>query len=335
MPPKRKAVEDTRSPLEIAIAANEEQIRVCEQQVSQFRDGVQDLAVHTVKIKTLEQDVVPKEAELKTIMANFNKLLENSVVMSKLRGAADGDAAGASNRLPSRAASRAGAATPLPPVSPTVDDVTDREALRLLSNIMRDQLTAIVVPLFQTERTHLEQLAEEAKEREATEAAAAAAAAAVAAASGSTVVPPVAAVPAPKAAPKPGVGAAGAKGVPAALMSSAELAEKVDLELYRPPGLDVHLVQDVLKLRTQRIACERQLKSLQHQLSHSRQLVARRTNEGASKAALKKAEKTLAALQQNLRDLQRQRDETDRKKSETPHPGVAAKLAKAAAAPKR
>jgi hypothetical protein len=94
MPPKRKAVEDTRSPLEIAIAANEEQIRVCEQQVSQFRDGVQDLAVHTVKIKTLEQDVVPKEAELKAIMANFNKLLENSVVMSKLRGAADSDAAG-------------------------------------------------------------------------------------------------------------------------------------------------------------------------------------------------------------------------------------------------
>jgi len=103
--------------------------------------------------------------------------------------------------------------------------------------------------------------------------------------------------------------------------SSAELLEKVDLELFRPPGLDPHLYTDVLKLRGQRLAAERLLKSLQQQLTHSRQLVARRNNEGASKSALKKAEKTLSALNATLRDLQKQREtQESRKKSETPQP---------------
>lgn len=341
MAPKKKAVEDTRSPLEIAIAGTEEQIRVCEHQVQQYRDGVQDLAIHTQRIKQCEGEVVPREAELKTILNNFNKLLENSVAIARMRSGPEHVDAPTSpgSRQPSRAASRAGAATPLPPAVPGPEEAVDKDLMKTYMNVMREQLTSVLVPLFQHERTSLEHQIEEAKEREVVEAHAAAVAAAQAAAAGgaagiggpaaAAAAPPPAAKP-PAAAAKPGApaaagAAAGAPGKAGAAdkvgvqLSSAELLARVDLELYRPPGLDPHLTQDILKLRTQRLAAERQLKTLQHQLQQSRQLVARRTNEGASKPALKKAEKTLAALQSTLRDLKRQRDETDaRKRSETP-----------------
>eukprot|EP00672_Neobodo_designis_P012303 CAMPEP_0174864100 /NCGR_PEP_ID=MMETSP1114-20130205/57713_1 /TAXON_ID=312471 /ORGANISM="Neobodo designis, Strain CCAP 1951/1" /LENGTH=336 /DNA_ID=CAMNT_0016099187 /DNA_START=80 /DNA_END=1087 /DNA_ORIENTATION=+ len=324
MAPKRKHVEDTRSPLEIAIAGTEEQIRQCEAQVQQFRDGVQDLAVHTAKIKTLETEIVPREAELKSILNNFNKLLDNSVVIARVRTSIDADVMPSSvSRQPSRAASRAGAGTPLPTSQPA-EDAGDREALRHLSAVMREQLAAVVVPLFKHDRTQLEQQIDAAKAREAAEAQAAAAAAAAGATTSPTAPSPTAAKAPPKA-PAPATAAAkmAASGADRSFTtaSSAELLEKVDLELFRPPGLDPHLYTDVLKLRGQRLAAERLLKSLQQQLTHSRQLVARRNNEGASKSALKKAEKTLSALNATLRDLQKQREtQESRKKSETPQP---------------
>jgi hypothetical protein len=222
-------------------------------------------------------------------------------------------------RQPSRAASRAGAGTPLP--TAPVEDAGDREAMRHLSAVMREQLSAVIVPLFKMDRTQLEQQKEAAKAREAAEAAAAAASA--------NGAPPSPAAPTPSKAPAkaapaaPASKAAAAAGADKTLptLSYAELEEKVDLELFRPPGLDPHLYTDVLKMRTQRIAAERQLKSLQQQLVQSRQLVSRRTNEGASKAALKKSEKTLSALKSTLKDMQRQREtQESRKKSETPQP---------------
>jgi hypothetical protein len=329
MPPKKKQVEDTRSPLEIAIAGTEDQIRQCEAQVQQFREGVHDLAVHTVKIKALESDIVPKEAELKTIMNNFNKLLENSVAVAKVRTSMDVDALASTMpaRQPSRAASRAGAGTPLPPSQQPTEEANDREAMRHLAAVMREQLTAVIVPLFKLDRTQHEQQMEAARTREAAEAQVASAAAAATAAGTNAAQPQSAAAAAaakpPPKTPTPAAtpSKAGADKAPLSTLSVAELEEKVDLELFRPPGLDPHLYVDVLKLRTQRLNAERQLKSFQQQLAYSRQLVARRTNEGASKAALKKSEKTLSMLNTTLRDMTRQRDAHDtRKKSETPQP---------------
>ncbi len=347
MAPKKKVVEDLRSPLEISIANTMEQIKQCEAQVTQFREGVHDLATHTSRIKTLEAEIVPKEGELKQIMHAFNKLLENSVTITKMRGISESETAvPAPSHLPgtrqlSRATSRTGVNSPPLTTGPTAavsqEETSDKEAMKNLSNVMRDCLTALITPLFMQDRTTLEQLTEEAKDKEALEAAQAAVALAnpgsVPATPQTTVRPPAA-----PAAGKPGQPlAAGGKGAsdPQVVKAPtlAELLERVDFELYRPPGLDPHVTADVLKLRQQRLTAERQLKTLQQQLQHSRQLVARRTNEGASKAALKKVEKNVQFLQMTLKDLERQREDQDRsRKSMDVNVGGNSAAAKGAAA---
>lgn len=322
MPPKRaKVQEDARSPLEIAIANTQEQIAHWEAQVTLYREGVADLATHTQRVKTLEGDIVPRETELKVVNNAYTKLLENGVTIVKRSHTDVATAAGTESgrppsggpsRGPSRAASRAGAATPLAgPQPPTTDEVADREALRAFASVVRENLSAVVTPLFHHERTQVEALIAEKKAREAQEAAAAAQAAQEAASA-----PPQPPTPA-KGKPQPPAASAAAKAPanPAQTQAQAQLEAKLleqnDMELYRPPGLDPHFYADVLKLRAQRLQAERTLKTLQQQLTQSRQLVARRTNEGASKAALKRAEKTLSMLNTTLRDLLGQRDETD------------------------
>jgi hypothetical protein len=357
MPPKRKSAkdEDHRSPQEIAVANMAEQIRLCDLQVTQFRDGVHDLAVHGVKIKQLEAELVPREAELKTVVAAYHKLSENCVSLNRRsreeeaaaarpgsRGSIATPASGAvrpgsrgglgtpasgsrpasrgslttpaaserpaaASRPVSRgsAAAMAAAAPAAPLPSMVVEDTGDRDALRALAATVRDNIGHVMGPLFFQEQTVLEKQMEEQKARQAEEAAAAAAAAAAAVAAGKE---PTAAVP---------VAAPVRKGKPASADPANRPLNAVDHQLYAPPGIDMHFAHDAMKLRLQRLHIEKQMKACQAALAASRQLVARRNSEGASKTALKKAEKTLVSLRAALVDLERQKLDFDmRKRSE-------------------
>ena len=358
MPPKRKkgeVQEETRSPAEIAVAQMQETIRQCENQIQQFKEGVHDLAVHTVRMKQLEADIIPKESELKGINHHYHKLLENCTQL-KIRSrpgevldALAAEAAAASpeksvdEKPPSRAVSRAATgASPSPqPSSPApgtaagrrdtvvaadVADETpaaaetpspennDRDAIRHLMQVVKENIAAVVGPLYHYERTQHEIHLEQQKEREDREAAARLAADAAAATPGSPTVAEKERLKEPKEPKRRGQEKS--QDVLALLKSSDPT---IDPEIYTPPGFDVHMLQDLHRLRLQRMHVERQLKTLRDALSYSRQTVARRNNEGASKAALKKEEKRLTVLQGQLIELQRQKDEYDtRKRVETP-----------------
>ena len=369
MPPKRKNVvqEDTRSPAEIAIAHMQDTIRQCEAQIQQFKEGVHDLAVHTVRMKQLESDIIPKEGELKNIHHQYHKLLENCTQL-KIRSR-PGEVLDALSHEPSSperpvASPEAGArptsrmsraptpgaspnpATPAPGTAtgrhgttaasvpegaaegdaagePTPEN-HDRDAIRHLMQVVKENIAAVVGPLYHYERTRHEVALEEQKERDDKEAAARAQAEAAAAGTPTSPEKAEKESKAEKAAAKDakrrGERAEKQQDVLAILKQTDTT---VDPEIYTPPGFDAHLLQDLHRLRLQRMHVERQVKTLRDALSHSRQLVARRSNEGASKPALKKEEKRLVTLQAQLVELHRQKDEYDaRKRTETPPSGA-------------
>mgnify|MGYP001595129366 CR=1 FL=1 len=335
-----------RSALEAAIATTTEQLKAAEANFANMRDGVSELAVHTVRVKQLESEIAPKEAELKSVNAAYHRLMENSVTLGRRAmpgllsmvhggaaarfslshassgtddypdGAAAGDpprpaSSGVANESPStsRAPSRSsalhsrGAASPAgvaaaPPLD--ASETADREALRHLASVVRENMSIIVDPLFALDKTLVETATEERDRIEAENAANAAlqvAAAANAAAKAD-----------PKAVKPPAGPGASAVGVPKSLpvvagpMAVPEVP-KVDLDLCVPPGVDHHFFADVVKLRHHRVVLERQLKSLQAQLAVSRAIVLRRTNEGTSKALLKKHEKTAQQVKAYLDKL--------------------------------
>lgn len=267
MAPKKKA-DDTRSPLEITVDATTERLKACEAQVNDFRDALNELTVHAIKIKQLETEIVPKENEQKAIQASYAKLIDSaSSLKTKLKG--EEEAANV------RAASRFGGDRNSPPPL-SAEEQADRDAMRQLQSIVRESLAALVTPYFSKSSTVMEIAAETSKEQPAAAA---------------EVAPP-----------------------PAPLRGKAKLelkTDKVDLELLCPPGVDSAFFNEVLKMRLSRLANERTLNELQRNLNESRQIVARRREQGVSKASLRKAERQLAALQKELKDLMRQKDEEE------------------------
>lgn len=299
---KKQAEVDQRSAIEIEIDNVQAEITRTEGQILYCRDSLAELATHTAKIKQLEQDIGPKEVEHKSILSSFHKVLDQaSNINKKLPGAADEHDTGGHHPAASRPQSRLetshgtrGADKDASQIS-TADENKDKELMKHLHHAVKESLQAIFVPIFNLPKTPAELAIEKEKEREAAER--------LAAEGGASpgVKPPGSAQGARK--PPPKSGAAGGEKVAA------------DVHMQCPPGIEPSYFEDVLKLRTQRLANEAKLHVLQQQLTQSRQIVVKRRDEGISKGALKKNEKRLIQLQRQIQDLTKIKQEQDAHKA--------------------
>jgi hypothetical protein len=191
------------------------------------------------------------------------------------------------------------------------DDANDREILRGLAQVVRERLTPVVLDSLSREYTKRERAADDIIDWQ--------------------IAHPVAAVaaatPAPPATGRGAKSASGSTGGRAAKNAAPQqqpavdvpqppppLSNRVDIDTHLPPGFDPEAFTELLRMRAGRLHDERSLRTLRKQLEAAHATVLRRKAERATKAAVKRVEKQLAALGATLRELQREKDERDMKR---------------------
>lgn len=302
MPAKKKVEVDNRSALEIELSRVTAEAQQTEAQVKLFTEALNDLAIHTTKMKQLEQDMVPREAEHRTILANFSKLIEAGC---SIKTKNPDEANQSVNQSSSRPGSPAGGSNVSRPLSRKQDDKDpsilsleqeqkDKELMKNLAHIIKESIQSILLPVFNMPKTQAEIAAEEERERERQ-------AAALAAQKLGAADQPASPAAARPVSSQPPAKKAVIKG----------FDPKVDLQLLCPPGIEGTVFEEVLRLRSQRLISEAKLQALEAQLNTSRQIVAKRREEGASKAALRKVEKKLVQINRQIAELSKRKVEED------------------------
>jgi hypothetical protein len=153
MAPKKKKPEtpspvvDTRTPLEIDIDNTKAAIASLEGQLQRCKDGIAELAASAQKIRQLELDLQPKEADVKAVSVAFVKLVDGAVSARRLPSLAN-DA----EQLEMAARAALGA----PP-----DEAADRDAMRNVNQVVRSALTQILQAVFDSPLTAAEKRAQE------------------------------------------------------------------------------------------------------------------------------------------------------------------------------
>jgi hypothetical protein len=305
MPAKKKVEVDNRSALEIELSRVTAEAQQTEAQVKLFTEALNDLAIHTTKMKQLEQDMVPREAEHRTILANFSKLIEAGC---SIKTKNPDESNQSMNQSSSRPGSPAGGSVSRP-ISRKQDDKDpsilsleqeqkDKELMKNLAHIIKESIQSILLPVFNMPKTQAEIAAEDEREREKQ-------AAALAAQKLGAADQPASPAAARPVSSQPPAKKAAIKG----------FDPKVDLQLLCPPGIEGTMFEEVLRLRSQRLVSEAKLQALEAQLNTSRQIVAKRREEGASKAALRKVEKKLVQINRQLAELSKRKLEEDAMKA--------------------
>jgi hypothetical protein len=310
MGPKKKenVVVDNRSPIDIETDLVTEQLKSLETQIQTCKDGIGELAFYVVRVKQLETELTPKEAEHKNILAAFQRQCESA--SSLKRALPQGDDLSSSTIRQSSSA----AAFPSPPaVDPTSarrgtvadllantgsgnsppgtasQDAASKEALKALMAVTKNAVTSILTSVFDTPLTPMEKAAAELQE---TAAAAAA-------------VPDPAAIGAP-----PSTAPANSKRQSTNILLDSP-PRPYDPDLVCPLGIESSVFSEVSRLRLNRMACEASIKIVSEQLQEAHRIVDKRRDEGASKLLLKKLEKQLDDTKKRLAELGRLKAEED------------------------
>lgn len=296
---------EARSAVDIEIEKTTEQLTQFNDQLQKCKDGMLELTNLTSRIRTLEQEVQPRETELKNVISSFNKCVENAAALKRPVGmlrtqagansveedspaspvaaavAANNNAAGVSPPPSQQGARPQTAPAPLLPgqinapaappppaaaASPTAaDESADREAIRILAAASKLNMLALLQTVFDAPLTAAERRAE-AENQDLM-----------------------------------------------ALVVSARKAEqpRVDIDLTCPIGVEPAVFFEVLKLRVQRVLAERAVNEYNVQINEAKAIVAKRKEEGASKLLQKKLEKQIEDTRKRLSELQREKDEQE------------------------
>ena len=309
MAPKKKenTVVDSRSPIDIETEQITEHLKTLENQILTCKDGISDLAHNVTRIRQLELELAPKEAEHKNILGAFQRLCESVSSLKKIylqnedpasptaasvRGGTGGAASmGGDNGSVSRKNTLAtpqgndGGQNSSTPAG--IQDAVSKEALRSLAALTKNAVTAILMSVFDTPQTSAEKRAV----IEQQEAAAAAAEAAAAPVNPPTTPP---------------------QGSRKGTIVGPEKAEKVvDPDLTCPVGIDLAVFNEVLRLRQHRMGIETLMTTIQEHLTHAHGIVEKRRDEGASKLLLKKLEKQHEEARRRLAELGRMKQEEE------------------------
>ena len=294
MPPKRKEKEETRNGLELEIDEAVKDVQRGEAAVLNCKTAAQELNSHSARVKQLEQELAPKEAEIKAVHDKFQRLLEASCVSRRARGAAQ-DEQVVNSPPASQTSFRKGRSStrksPQSPVSAFIQqgsDQEEREPSKILQAAGKEFLHGVLTPLFLLPRTSSEfhnagVIAAKVEEAHA----------------GVTEQQ--------KAIPTPRKGKQSTVSIPL-----AQQPFRVEWALCCPPGIDLTLHQDVLKLREARLNAEKLADELNAQLKISRDILTQRREEGCgTKAAQKRAEKELQQLLKAKNALLLRKEEED------------------------
>lgn len=302
MPPKKPptlapaAVVDTRTPLEIEFDLAVEGNAALNEQLQRCKDGITELASLAARIRGLEMDLQPKEAEQKSIQGAFGKLVEAASGLKRpvgmLRTQAAAAAAiqddlaadivspvAAAGTSPVQPASRPGTvpapillpaasgpasgAAPPPPTAPAADDFNDKEILRILGAASRAFMLSALQSIFDTPVTNSEKRAEQDEHADL---------------------------------------------VSLATACKRQENARMDPDLTCPLGVEPQVFFDLLKLRAQRIIAERSASDVIVQLNEAKALVQKRKDEGASKVLQKRLEKQIEDGRKRISELQREKD---------------------------
>lgn len=307
MPPKKPSsatppvVTEARSPLDIELDKAVETLNGLSDQLSRCKDGLAELSTLATKIRMLEQEMQPKEAELKNIQSSFLKcveaasslkrptaLLRTQQSISAASGGIDDDQAAsmtitanamAPNSRPQTVAApmingngttsaaapdKAADKGPVAPQPPTTaDESADREVVKMLAVAAKSYMQPILQSVLDAPATPSEKRAE-------------------------------------------------AEGIDlATLVTQTRRADtpRVDLDLTCPIGIEPSVFFDVLKIRAQKIVVERSINEVATQVNDAKAQVTKRKDEGISKLLQKRLEKQIEDAQKRVAQLQKERDD--------------------------
>ena len=304
MPPKKREKEDTRNALELEIEAAARDVQKGEAAVQNCRNAALELSTHSSRIKQLEQDLAPKDAEIRAVQDRFVRLLESACAPRRARGAVQEEqsptqaapiAAPFRRGVPKSSVSQNAPHSPIAAFIQQGSDQEEREPSKILQAAGKEFLHCVLSPVFLLPRTPAE----------IHNAAVVAAKIEEAHALGASDIKPV---------PTPRKGKSTAAAIPL-----AQQPFRVEWALSCPPGIDSTVHQDVLKLREVRLNAERLSEELHVQLRVSRDILTLRKEEGCgTKAALKRAEKDLQQLLKvkNALLLRKEEEEIMKRKAE-------------------
>ena len=284
--PAKRVKEEAKSATDIEISVAYEAMMKGEAAVQNCKEAINDMVLHTSRLKQLEAELGPREAEHKAIIEKFYRIAEGGCVFRKQRGPGAHIAAASMGTIMHHQAKpttpRSRSTVPMAPPEPASDD---KELNKLMANACKSVVMGTLQPLFFLPRT----------QNEARNAAVLAARIAEVTALPQTADQSASGGATGKVTPRKKVPAGAASASTGVPMSQQPL--KPEPALLPPIGVDFMLHGEVLRLREQRLSAEKSMEDLQAQIRQSRDTLQRRREEGSgTKAALKKAEKELNVL---------------------------------------
>lgn len=269
-------VVDTRTPLEIEYDNLTEQLNQLEVQLQRCKEGTAELTTLTAKLRTLEQDLAPRDAELKSVNHSFQKVAESAAGLRRGGGGSKpGGNAASNNAAPADD-------TPAQPAVPgsillvggqvapaaVVDENADREAIRAFSSAAKAAVLGILQSVYDTPLTPAELRGDNNSS--------------------------------PPESPTLDGDRRGSRG-------DALLPQRFDVDLSCPIGVEPSVFSDVLRLRTQRIQVDKVVQELSRQVNEVKALVAKRKEEGATKVMQKRLEKQIEDVRKRQLEVEKEK----------------------------